>query len=482
MQQNSFLIRFFFLWLSFIPLLSLSQSQPLVFTGATVIDMTGAKPKPDMTVIVTGNRISAIGKTGKIHVPKNAREIDAKGKFLIPGLWDMHAHPFLTKQEFFPQFVFNLYIANGVTGLRDMFGPLEEEKQWVKAIEAGTIPGPRMVMAGPLLDGPTSIVPGATVVTNEAEARQAVRDLKQRGAEFVKVYERLSLESYYAISDEAKRQGLTFVGHVPAVLTAVKTSDAGQKTIEHFSHVAIACSSDEEELQKQWTSALLAPDGAITSRDLTRVETRALETLDEGKCRELAARFVKNGTWQDPTLVVLRIVAFANDTGLTNDPRLRYIPRAVKKSWSPANHELWKAFTGNDFATAQKAFPNFLKITRIMHHAGVKFLAGTDPPIPYCLPGFSIHDELALFVKAGLTPMEVLQTATCNPAEFLGRLNDLGTIEQGKIADLVLLESNPLQDIRNTQKIHAVVLNGRLVTKKLLQKMLVEVEVAADKK
>ncbi len=117
-----------------------------------------------------------------------------------------------------------------------------------------------------------------------------------------------------------------------------------------------------------------------------------------------------------------------------------------------------------------------------MHHAGVKFLAGTDPPIPYCLPGFSIHDELALFVKAGLTPMEALQTATCNPAEFLGRLNDLGTIEQGKIADLVLLESNPLLNIRNTQKIHAVVLNGRLMTKPLLQKMRAEVEVAADKK
>ena len=455
--------------------------KPLVFKYVTVIDATGSSAKRDMTVVITGNRITALGKEGTVRIPPDAQVIDATGKFLIPGLWDMHAHPFLTRQEFFPQFVLNLYLANGVTGLRDMFGPLEEERQWQKGIEVGTILGPRMVLAGLLLDGPTSVVSGSTIVKNEAEARQAVVEVKRRGADFVKVYERLPREAYFAIADEAKRQGLAFVGHVPTKITAAEASDVGQRSIEHLTNIAVSCSSQEAELQKRWSAALLEPDSAIYSRELARSETRGLETLDEQRCRALADRFAKNGTWHDPTLVVLRVAAFGNDKALADDPRLRYMPRAIRETWDPTRHELWRAFTAQDFVRAQKAFPKFLQIVGIMHAAGVKFLAGTAPPGPYWIPGFSIPDELALFVKAGLTPMEALQTATRNPAEFLGLLDSLGTIEKGKTADLVLLNADPLRDIYNTQTIHAVVLNGKLLTKESLRKMLSEVASAASK-
>jgi imidazolonepropionase-like amidohydrolase len=452
----------------------------LVLTHVTVIDGSGSPPQPGMTVVITGERITGLGQAGTIPIPTDAQVVDAMGKFLIPGLWDMHAHPFLTKHEFYPQFVMNLYLANGVTGLRDMFGPIEEEKQWLKATQVGTTLGPRMIMAGPLHDGPKSIVPGATVVTNETEARKAVLAAKRRGADFVKVYERLSRAAYVAIADEAKRQNLPYAGHIPAALTAAEASDIGQKSIEHLSNVVIACSHEAAELQKVWSKALLEPDGATSQRDLTRAETRALETLDEDRCRALAARFAHNGTWLDPTLVVLRAVAFGNDRSLTDDPRLRYIPRTIRDTWRPANHDLWKKFTAEDFTRAQRVFPRFLEIVRIMHHATVKLLAGTDPPVPYCLPGFSVHDELALFVSAGLTPMEALQTATRNPAQYVGLLESLGTVEEGKIADLVLLGANPADDIRNTQSVYAVVLNGKFLPEALLLRMLAEVQAASN--
>ena len=243
------------------------RQKPLVLSHVTVIDTTGSSAKRDMTVVITGNRITALGKEGTVRMPQDAQVVNATGKFLIPGLWDMHAHPFLTRQEFFPQFVLNLYLANGVTGLRDMFGPLEEEKQWQKGIEVGTILGPRMVMAGPLLDGPTSLVSGSTIVRNEAEARKAVVEVKRSGADFVKLYERLPREAYFAIANEAKRQGLAFVGHVPSKMTAAEVSDAGQKSIEHLTNIAVSCSSQEAELQEPWSAALLEPDSAIYLRD-----------------------------------------------------------------------------------------------------------------------------------------------------------------------------------------------------------------------
>lgn len=489
MQKETQRKLFILLLLLLLPAIVTAQSQSgnryviTAITHVTVIDATGAPPaQTDMTVVIEGERIVTIDRTNNVRLPRDTQVINATGKFLIPGLWDMHAHPHLNSRQYFPLFALNLYLVNGVTGLRDTFGPLETQQQWRKAIEVGAILAPRMFLAGPLLDGPKPAFAGSIAISNAEEGRQAVISLKRRGADFVKVYDLLPREAYFAIADEAKKQGIPFAGHVPATVTAAEASDAGQRSIEHLTNVAVSCSTNQVELQKALTIGLLKEDNSDAIRDLTVTETQALNTYDPERCATLAQRFVKNDTWHDPTLVTLRVNAFINDESFLNDPRLRYIPRALREEWNPKNSEFSKALTVEEIAAAKRAFPTFLKIVGDMHRAKVQFLTGTDAPaVPYCFPGFSVHDEMALFVEAGLSPMEALQTATRNPAKYLGLLDSLGTIEKGKIADLVLLDANPLSNIHNTQKIDTVIVRGKLVTRETRQRMLAEMEAAAEK-
>lgn len=374
-----------------------SQPKPLVFTNVTVIDGTGSPAKPNMTVMAVGNRIIALGKSGKVRVPREAHVLNATGKFLIPGLWDMHAHPFLYAKDFFPLFTLHLYIANGVTGVREMFGPLEEEIQWRKGIELGAILGPRIVIGGPLVDGPKPAFPGSIAVSSEAEGRQTVVSLKQRGADFIKVYDLLPRAAYFAIADEAKKCGITFAGHVPATVTASEAADAGQKSIEHLGNVAVSCSAKSANLQKVWSAALLEQDNALAIRGLTRVDTDALESHSVKECSKLSTRFVKNRTWHDPTLVVYRNLASGNEPALVRDSRLRYIPHAIRSEWHPDKSIFSKALTRDDFAGLKRTFPKLLEIVGLMRRSGVEFLVGTDAPaVPYSFPGFSVHDEMAL--------------------------------------------------------------------------------------
>jgi len=432
---------------------------PIVFTHATIIDVTGATPRRDTTVVITGDRISAIGDSSNLSLPAGAQVVDASGKFLIPGLWDMHVH-------WYSRDTFTLFIANGVTSVRQMFGN-SDLLRWRDQTAKGSLLGPRMVVASPIVDGPDPIWPNSIAVRNEEEGRKAVRRVKQWGADFVKVYALLPRDAYFGIADEAKQQGITFAGHVPNSVSPAEASDAGQKSIEHLTGILIACSDKETELRDKLVKAD-SPEAR------GRVQTSALETYDEKKAADLIAHFVKNQTWQCPTLTVLRSNAYLGDESFRRDGRLRYIPRLLQQRWNfrVANH---------DSAVTKKVLQKQLEIVGAMQRAGVPILAGTDTGNPFCFPGFSLHEELALLVIAGLTPVEALRSATLNPAKFFGLDQTLGTIEQGKIADLVLLDANPLLDIRNTQKINAVVSNGRLFDRKALDKMLGEAEVAANR-
>ena len=432
---------------------------PIVFTHATIIDVTGATPRRDTTVVITGDRISAIGDSSNLSLPAGAQVVDASGKFLIPGLWDMHVH-------WYSRDTFTLFIANGVTSVRQMFGN-SDLLRWREQIAKGSLLGPRTVVASPIIDGPEPIWPNSIAVRNEEEGRKAVRRVKQWGADFVKVYALLPRDAYFGIADEAKQQGITFAGHVPNSVSPAEASDAGQKSIEHLTGILIACSDKETELRDKLVKAD-SPEAR------GRVQTSALETYDEKKAADLIAHFVKNQTWQCPTLTVLRSNAYLGDESFRRDGRLRYIPRLLQQRWNfrVANH---------DSAVTKKVLQKQLEIVGAMQRAGVPILAGTDTGNPFCFPGFSLHEELALLVIAGLTPVEALRAATLNPAKFFGLDQTLGTIEQGKIADLVLLDANPLLDVRNTQKINAVVSNGRLFDRKALDKMLGEAEVAANR-
>jgi Amidohydrolase family len=455
-----------------------TQPKSLVFTHVTVLDATGASPMPDMTVVIAGNRITSIGNTAGVSIPKDSQVIDATGKFLIPGLWDMHVHWYGYDKAYL-----RLFTANGVTGVRVMWGaPIHF--QWRREIQDGTLPGPRMVIASTIVDGPKPIWPGSIAVANDAEGREAVLKLKQVGYDFIKVYSVLPRAAYFAIADEAKKQGLQFAGHVPYSASAGEASDAGQRSIEHLTGILAACSTREEELRKGYEEAFSnlpqgqrLPDPART-RPLTRM---MLESFSPEKAAALFARFKRNHTWQCPTLTVLRSGAFINDPNFRNDPRLKYTPAQLRAAWDPSSDFRFKERTAEDFDLSRLVYKKEIELVGLMHRAGVEFLAGTDVENPYCFPGFSLHDELELLVQAGLSPMEALQSATLNAARFLGREKELGTVEKGKIADLVLLEANPLEDIRNTTKINSVVINGRLLRRMALDQLLTEVEAAAKK-
>lgn len=444
-----------------------SSRQVLVFTQVTVIDATGVEAKPDMTVVIRDGRIAKLGRSGKIRPPKSARVVDASGKFLIPGLWDMHVHEW-NKEAFFP-----LFIANGVTGVRDMFAPPVPIKQWRAEVAAGTTIGPHIVAAGIIVDGPSpGCAPCSIAVGNAAEGRKAVLTVKEMGSDFIKVYSMLPRDAYFAIADEAKRQNMVFAGHVPEFVSAVEASDAGQKSIEHLTGVLVACSAKEGELRKE-NEARLRADG-FRGDTMTLEQSRALDSFDAKQATALLARFKRNGTWMCPTLSVLRAQAFIGDPDFRNDPRLKYIQNFLKKQFWQDGFG-FSSRTAEDNARARRVFQKQIEVVGMMKRAGVDFIAGSDTANPYVFPGFSLHDELALLVQAGFTPMEALQAATRDPARYLGRLDSVGTIEKGKIADLVLLDANPLAEIGNTRKVNAVVVGGRLITRPELDKMLSDV-------
>jgi imidazolonepropionase-like amidohydrolase len=433
---------------------------PVALAHATVIDVTGRPPQVNMTLIVRDGRIVTLGKADEVDVPSDAQVVNATGKFLIPGLWDVHVHT--VSPSYFP-----LYLANGVTGVRDMHSFLPDTPvQWREDIAAGKTLGPRMVVAGALIDGANPFWPGSFVATDEKSSRAAVTTLKAKRVDFIKVYSRLSRDAFLAIADEAKTQGLTFAGHVPESVTAAEASDAGQKSMEHLEGILIACSTREEELHKELEEALSQPDNTVLRAAMRRVQAKAVDSYSEDKAQALFARFVKNGTWQVPTLTVLHALSSLEDPQFTNDPRTAYMPLYVLPAWK------LKPPPADVLADMKKAYSEKVKLVRAMHRAGVRLLAGTDVTNPFCFPGFSLHDELALLVEAGLTPLEALQSATRGPAEFLGKDKDLGTVEVGKWADLVLLDADPLQDITNTRKIAGVMTAGRFLAKNELEAML----------
>jgi imidazolonepropionase-like amidohydrolase len=315
-----------------------------------------------------------------------------------------------------------------------------------------------------MLDGTVPRFPSSAPVADAAQGRKVVDDLKAQGVDFIKIQSLIPRDGYFAAAKEAKRLGLVFVGHVPDAVRASEASNAGQKSIEHFTGIFEGCSTIEEQLIK-------GPKGLGLN----------VGTYDPARAKALIALMAKNQTWQVPTLVWERGQWLVDDIDLSHDPLTKYAPSAWKDhTWPMFVSDIKKDMDTDPLPVRQKFVQMELDMTLAMFRAGVPFMAGTDTAAGvHIFPGFSLHEELALFVRAGLTPMQALQTATLNPAKFLGRLADLGTVERGKLADLVLLDANPLDDIANTRKIHAVVLAGRYLDRAALDRMLDEVEMAA---
>ena len=457
-----------------------AEQRPLAFTHVTVIDATGAPAKPDMTVVVSNNRIIMIGKTGQVTVPANARVIDETNKYMIPGLWEMHTHAFIRSRKSFPLYVMYLFVAYGVTGIRDMgspgipddFGdyPYMQDVQWRQAIDAGAIIGPHLNLALTVVNGPH--IPGYprywAPVADAAQARAEVDYLKKLGADTIKEYDQLSRDAYFALADEAKKQGLPLAGHVPILVSAAEASDAGQRSLEHDYGVLLGCSSKEAEFVQKENE--LYGTGKPAMRGILRLDdVKALiNSYDEAKAASLFAKFVKNDTFVTPSLVRASV-----DRVPATDPRVvKYFSPELREYSYPEHARE----ASPEVAEAQKLMYQYhLRLVAAMQRAGVKMLVGTDSSFFVS----SVLDELAEMVIAGLTAMLALQTATINAADYLGKQDTLGTVEKGKAGDLVVLDANPLASISNTEKISAVVLNGKLLDRKMLDHLLAEVESAS---
>jgi imidazolonepropionase-like amidohydrolase len=439
----------------------------LVLQNVTVVDVRTGTLEPEQTVVLERNHIYSVGPSKSAKYPRNAASANCRGLFLIPGLWDMHVH--LVFGDWFPDaqdISLPLFVANGVTGVRDMGSELDIVQGWRNEIEAGRLLGPRILTSGPMLDGPKPRFPSSVAIATPEDAHRAVADLKRKGADFIKLQSLIPREAVLAIAEEAKKQEIPFEGHVPDAVRASEMSEAGMKSFEHLIGIFEGSSPAEDEFLKG-----------------NKTEGKFLATYDSGRAAALASMLAKNQTWQCPTLVWERGGNLVDVSDFSKDERVKYVPASWKnKTWKRFTDEITQGYGTDDLATRKKFIDKELEVVGMLHKTGVPFLAGTDTPAGvHIFPGYSLHEELQRFVAAGFTPLEALQTATINPARFFGMEDQAGTIEKGKFADLLLLTANPLEDIANTQKIAAVILSGQYYRRADLDKMLGRVETAAHR-
>jgi Amidohydrolase family len=423
----------------------------IVFANVTVVDVEAGVLRPNQTVIVEGVRIAAADDAAKVPIPRTARVIDGKGKFLIPGLWDMHVHEF--PEPHIPE----LFLANGITGIRDMYDDAPKIRELKKAIQEHRQTGPRVVASGPVLNGVFEKNAQVVVRTPE-QARQAVRQQVKDGVDFIKIYNGLSREAFYAIAEESKRSNVTFVGHTPDSVTTVEAAAAGQRSIEHLDGVLLDSASNSAALRQ---AHRFIPDRGV------------LQSFDPDRAKQLFATYVRYGTWHCPTLSVYRADVLMNDPAAAKDPNFRLFPAI----WLPKPSPKKSRDEALDRAVEQK----MMEVTAMMFRAGVRLLAGTDTGYPFVLPGFGLHDELELMVSAGVPDSAVLRIATLAPAQFLGRNGELGSVKRGKLADLVLLGADPLKSIANTRLVRAVVADGCLYDRAALDSLLADAKSAASR-
>lgn len=457
-----------------------AAGETLVLNHVNVVDVRATAVaravKRDCAVVISNGKIQSIKSAARFHAPPQSRVIDATGRFLIPGLYDMHVHTLIERRF---TFCFPLFIANGVTSVRDMGGSASaaEILELRNELAAGRLVGPRLASAAvKIVDGPAAPRDAFVNVATADEARSVVQLAKAERWDFIKTYNLLSRDAYVALADEAQRRKLETAGHVPFSMTALEVSNLHQRTIEHAADLLVSASSRETALREQ-----LAREGNTAANSnwaRAKVEIDAAASYEPEKTLALSAAFVRNGTWQCPTLVLKKMSAVASHASLTEDARLQYVPRSLQERWSNTFTKLVEPI--GTVSERELRARVTLQIVGAMHRAGVRIIAGTDtPPQPYLFPGFSLHEELAALVEAGLTPLQALQAATSNAAEFLHESGVRGSIAPGKTADAVLLTANPLENIKNSSRIAAVLVGGRYMDRAALDALLAQASVAA---
>ena len=465
-----------------------TRAPTVAIRDATVVDVMDGSLRPEQTVLIAGKRIVAVGPTAQLRIPDAADLVEAAGGYLIPGMWDMHVHSVANvtwdmdvRSIGNAEWHFPLFLAYGVTGVRNMndatADPTLKVVRSVKhRLATGDLVGPRLLANGPAIDGDPPLTSNPVVVRTAAEARAVVDTLADHGADFVKVYTNLSREAYFAIIEQARQRGIPVDGHVPFRVLPAEAADSGQRTFEHLLAMALGCSTDVNSERKEFAGILSDPSrSAVIERsplELFRHERRLYDSRDPAACTGTIEAYRRNAVAEAPSLVGYHHVVNAKEI-LSDSKNLRLVPPAVRRNWE----ERLDSETGRTVRSILAPLVNLqVENTRLLHKAGVVLLAATDVGIPMLVPGLSLHEELALLVEAGLTPLEALRTATVNPARVLGMADSLGTIEAGKLADLVLLDANPLADIANTRQIRAVVADGRFYRRADLDRLRARVE------
>jgi imidazolonepropionase-like amidohydrolase len=432
---------------------ALAAAPVTAFVDFTVVPMDADHLLPHHTVLVRGSRIIAVGPSSSQPVPAGAFVLDGRGRYLMPGLADMHVH--LNRE-----IDLALYLARGVTTVRNMWGA-PVHLAWRARIEKGELRGPTIYTAGPIVDGEDPVHEGSLVVRTPEDAERAVRMHKEAGYDFVKVYSKIGRPAYERLAAAAKAAGLPLVGHVPRAVGFVAAVDAGQASVEHMNMFGDALQADGSPVAGKFDDA---------SWD------RKIDFVDEAKIPALVQHIREHGASICPTRTVLS--QFAGEAAIRERlkrPEMHYVPGFELAIWSPAPDGTPEAQARRQRSTALAD-----KLIRALHEGGVRLLAGTDVGNPLQIPGFTLHEELEAFVRAGLTPYEALRTATRDAADFMG--SDAGVVAVGRRADLVLLDADPLADVRNADHIVGVMARGRWIGPADLSELLAKAAAYAERR
>lgn len=446
-----------------------------IVRNVAVVDVKQGAVRHGQDVVLRNGVIEAVRSTGSPRGDSRLTTIDGTGKYLMPGLWDMHTHAV----KISPQYTHPLFIANGVTGVRDMSGCMSEpdsflaciddREAWNRALERGEGLSPRYVLqTGFKINDGNEVPKGYPAffkARNAAEVRRMVSFYRQAGADFLKTYSELTPTTYQALVFESRRQGLGLAGHRPIRVPLADMLAAGQRSVEHPRMFYEECFAG--------AAAFRALPDPLKAYD-TALRWRMIDQHDSAQCADLMAAMARSDTWWTPTLQVLQLGALAGDEAFRTDPRLKYIPVLFTRLiWTPDAERT--AVQPTD-VTGRQQYTTLYRMAvghvGQAHAAGVKILAGTDAGDSYVFPGFGIHDELVEFVRAGLTPAEAIRSATHDAALFAGMDGSFGSIETGKTGDLLLLDANPLEDVRHTRRIRGLFLSGKYLDRADLDQLL----------
>ncbi len=442
-----------------------STPADLAITSVSVVDVARGTVQSGRTLVVTGNRIVAVAASADGFAP--ARIVDGAGKFAMPGLWDMHVHfgggAALIEEN---KSLLPLFLAHGITTVRDAAGDLSPSVlEWRSAVAAGTVPGPTIYTSGPKLEGINSVWPGDLEVGTPEEVRAALDTLQGMKVDFVKITENTLLPELYLLGvREARTRGFKVSAHVPVALTLDQASEAGLSSIEHMSYLLRGGSPREAELSGAVAAGKMPPGDAVTAM---------IDSFDEATALLTYGRLAQRGTAVTPTLNGSRILAYLDEDTHGEDDYLKYLGPGLKATYEG---RVTRAASDDAAAVARRhdRFEKAARLLPLLQRAGVTILAGTDAGFlnSFNYPGIGLHDELEVLVKYGLTPQQALAASVVNGPAFLGASEGFGALAPGKTADVVLLDKNPLDDIRATRAIHAVVLKGRYLDRVALDVLL----------